>query len=172
MNPIIIISLFLVLIFFGGLYDVVWIPTRKRDYDRIANLANLSPGITFYDLGSGTANMLFYLARKHNIKCVGVEISPLLYIYSKVKSIFLKDVKIYYGNLFNIDLKYADIIYLYLYDGIYPKIIDKLNKDAKEGTKIIMACWPFENLQPIRISKEKSKTTYYLYDMKKPLFKL
>jgi len=162
-----LILLFLILIFFGAFWRAPWIPTKKEDYDRIAKLANLGPKMFFYDLGSGTGDMLFYLSKKYNINCAGIEVSPLLYFYSKIRSLFYKKVKIYYGNFFQHDLSRADVVYVFLHPKLYDRLKKRINSGLKNDSKIILAGWPFEKSNPIRISKEKYRATYYLY--KKPL---
>ena len=142
---------------------VGWFPTKKEDYNRIAKLASLKPEMLFYDLGSGTGDMLFYLSKKYNINCIGIEISPLLYFCSKIRSLFYEKVEIRYGNFFRHDLSRADVVYAFLYPKLYDKLKEKINSELKNDSKIIVACWPFEKSNPIRISKEKHRITYYLY---------
>ena len=79
---LLLLDIFLFLFILGGFFGALWIPTRKKNYERIASLAELKPGMIFYDLGSGSGSLLFYLSKKYNIKCVGIEISPILYLYS------------------------------------------------------------------------------------------
>ena len=155
------------LIFLGAFWGIIWFPTKKEDYDRIAELANLKPGLFFYDLGSGTGDMLFYLSKKYNINCVGIEISPLLYLYSKIRSLFCNGVKIHYGNFFKYNISKADIVYVFLHPDLYIKLKEKINNELKNNSKIILACWPFQKSIPISISKKERRVTYYLY--KKPL---
>jgi len=162
-----LILLFLILIFFGAFWKAPWIPTKKEDYDRIAKLANLGSKMFFYDLGSGTGDMLFYLSKKYNINCVGIEISPLLYFYSKIRSLFYEKVDIHYGNFFLHNLSRADVVYVFLHYKLYDKLKKKINSELKNNSEIILACWPSEKSKPISISKEEHRVTYYLY--KKPL---
>ena len=135
MNFQIILTIITIILFslaMGALWGVIWIPTKKRDYERIAELINIKPGITLYDLGSGSGGLLFYLSKKYNIKCVGIEVAPLLFLYSWVKSIFYKNVKIKYGSFFRFNLSEADIIYAFLLPKMYGKLKDKIKKDAKK----------------------------------------
>ncbi len=162
-----ILILILILIFLGALFGAPWVPTRKKDFDRIAKLANLGPKMFFYDLGSGTGDILFYLSKKYNINCVGIEISPLLYFYSKIRSLFYEKVDIHYGNFFLHNLSRADVVYAFLRPKLYDKLKEKINSGLKNNSEIILACWPSEKSKPIRISKEEHRVTYYLY--KKPL---
>jgi predicted RNA methylase len=148
----------------GGFYGVIWLPTKKRDYERIAKLIDLKPGMTLCDLGSGTGNLLFYFSSKYNIKCIGIEISPVLYLYSKFKSLFFKKVEIKYGNFFKNDLSEADVIYAFLHPKMYEKLKEKIVHEVKkDSTIIVLSTWPFENLNPSKISQKNRDTTYFLY---------
>jgi len=158
------LDIFLFLFILGGFFGALWIPTRKKNYERIASLAELKPGMIFYDLGSGSGSLLFYLSKKYNIKCVGIEISPILYLYSKLKSLFFKNVEIKYGNFLRHNLSNANVIYVFL----HPKVYDKLKKKISHGIKkdstlILLSTWPFKDKNPLRINEKNKETTYYLY---------
>lgn len=150
-------------VFTGIFFDAVWIPTRKKNYDRIAKLSDLKPGMIFYDLGSGSANMLFYLSKKYNIKCIGIEISPFWFIYSKIKSLFYKGVEIKYGNFYRYNLSKADVVYAFLIPKTYPKLNNKIKKELKKESKLILSYWPFKDEKPNKIAKKEGLPPYYLY---------
>ena len=163
-----ILILFLILtvciIFTGCLYNAIWIPTRKKDYKRIAQLVSLRPEMIFYDLGSGSSNMLFYFSKKYGVNCVGVEVSPFWYFYSKIKSLFYKKVKIMYGNFYKYDLSKADIVYVFLTPKALDKLKEKFIKELKENSKIILSCWPSQNINPTKINKENKEIPDDLYN--------
>jgi len=104
------------------------------------------------------------LAKKYKVKCIGVEISPLFYFFSKFKSLFFKNVIIKYGNLFRFPIKNCDIIYLFLSAADLEKLKDKILKEAKENAKIFTAFWSFE--------KSFSNASFYLYLKEKEKLKL
>lgn len=155
--------LVVMLLFFGAYFEVCWLPTRRRDYDRIAKLADLRSDMIFYDLGSGTGDMLFYLSKKFKINCVGIEISPILYLYSKIKSLFYKKVRIKYGNFFYNDLSDGDVIFAFLHPKSNERLRKKFLNNLKQDSKVILASWPFKDLKPSQISGEYGQTTYFLY---------
>ncbi len=154
----------LIIFFLGALFDAPWVPTKKNDFVRIAEIAKLKPGMLFYDLGSGTGEMLFYLSQKYNVHCVGIEISPILYLYSKIKSLFFKNVEILYGNFYKYNLSKADIIYAFLMPKTFNKFKRKMIKELKRDSKIIISCWPLQNSTPIQVDKKNNQTSYYLYN--------
>ncbi len=161
-----IIILIIFLIFCGGLWDAPWLPTRKQNFKRIANLIKKNNQPVFYDLGSGNGDLLFYLSREHNIKCVGIEVSPILYLYSKFKSFFDKNVAIRYGDFFNYNLEGADIVYCFIKSEAYPKLKEKMKKELKKETIIILSCWPFKKVKPFKVSKLEKSNTFYSYRKK------
>lgn len=161
---ILILNIILFLFILGGFYGVIWTPTKKRDYDRIAKLVDLKPGMTLYDLGSGTGNLLFHFSKRYNIKCVGIEISPALYLYSKFKSLFFKSVEIKYGDFFKNDLSEPDVIYAFLHPKMYEKLKEKIVREVKkDSTVIVLSTWPFKNIIPLKISQKKGESAYFLY---------
>jgi len=160
---ILVLNTFFLLFALGGFFGAIWAPTRKKDYERIDKLMDLKPGTVLYDLGSGSAGLLFYLSKKYNIKCVGIEVSPILYLYSKIKSLFYKNVEIKFGSFLWHDLKSADIIYVFLLPRIYNKLRNKIKNNTKENVKIISAVWPFENIKYSKISEDNKNMNYYFY---------
>lgn len=148
----------------GGFSAAIWLPTRKKDYERIAQLMNLRPGMVMYDLGSGSGELLFYLSKKHDVQCVGIEISPILYFYSKIRSLFYRKVKIQWGDFFGRDLSDADIIYVFLQPQISFRLQEKLRRNIKETAAIVAGCFPFQHAKPAKISQKHNETSYYLYE--------
>jgi SAM-dependent methyltransferase len=160
---LICVLLFLIFFFFGGFFGVIWFPTREKDYEKIADLASLRPDKIFFDLGCGTGDLLFFLSKKYGVKCVGIEISPLLYLYSKIRSLFNKKVKIYFGNLFKINLSEADIIYAFLHPGLLERLENKINQEAKKEVSVVISCWPLKHKELLRVDEKGEKGPYYLY---------
>lgn len=164
MVSLLILNIALFLFIIGGFWGALWIPTKKSDYERIAECIDLRPGMSFYDLGSGTGDLLFYLSKTYGIKCVGIEISPILYFYSKFKSLFSKDVEIRYGDFFRHDLSKADILYTFLHPKMYDRLRNKIDSNiGRHSTLILLSTWPFKNANPLKVSKKNKKATYYLY---------
>jgi len=158
------ILFFLVLfIGLGVFFGSIWLPTRKKDYDRIAELAQLKQDEVFYDLGSGTGSLLFYLAKKYKIKGIGIEVSPIFYLYSKIKSFFYPNVIIKFGNFFYFNLKGADVIYTFLQPKIYPRLKKKIERGVKDGIRIVLPYWSMPEWKICQTSEKENDFTFYLY---------
>lgn len=168
----IILALFVVCgasFFMGSYFDAMWLPTKRSDYDRIAKLSKLKSGMTFCDLGSGSSNLLFYLAEKYRVNCVGIEIAPFWYLFSKIKSLFYNNVKIKYGNFYNQDISQVDVVYVYLLPRTYEKVKNKVVKELKIGGKLIISSWPLQNVDTLYFvykNQKNNSPTYYLYEKK------
>jgi len=150
-------------IFAGSYFDAMWLPTKRANYDRIAKLSQLKHGMLFYDIGSGSANMLFYLSKKYDVNCVGIEIAPFWYLYSKIKSLFYKKVKIKYGNFYKHNLSAADVVYVFLLPKNYSKIKNKTDKELKKEAKLILSSWPLKGVEPFNVDERENSISYYLY---------
>lgn len=68
-------------VFFGAPF----VPTRKRELERVIKLAGLKPGQLLVDLGSGDGRLL-NLAAKNGVRAIGYELSPLLAVISWLKT--------------------------------------------------------------------------------------
>jgi len=172
-NPIlatIFILTFLIILSFvyASLRGAPWVPTRKKDIDRFLKLAKIKKGDKMYDLGCGDGRLVC-AAAKVGAKAEGFELSILMYLVSKTRSLFQKNrskIKIHYKNIWKLDLSQADIIYCFLMPEIYPKLKEKLEKEAKTGAKIITYVWPIKEWKASKTNKEKGYSDMFLYEMK------
>ena len=143
-----------------------WIPTRRREVDRILTFAELRPGQIFYDLGSGDGRLIFKAAQKYHAQAIGIELSLLPYLYSKIKQLFGHNpqIQIKFKNLFKENLSQADIVFIYLMPSQYPRLIKKLRTELKPGAKVITAAWPIDEWTPLKTDKPgEDDIALYLY---------
>jgi SAM-dependent methyltransferase len=63
-----------------------WVPTWKRDLERIKKLAQLKEGDRFVELGCGTGRVCRYLAKHSSAKTFGVELSFLQWATAHILS--------------------------------------------------------------------------------------
>ena len=162
--------IFLVFIFslaLAGWSFAPWVPAFKKDLPRIANLADLKPDQKFYELGSGTGRICFYINKVSGSQAIGLEIGLPLFLISKLKQVLArnKNVKFKYRNLFKQNLSDADVVYLFgIPRTIKDKLRQKLENDLKPGAKVISYAFPIEDWQPEIIDKPGAKdVSIYLY---------
>jgi len=96
----------------------------------------------------------------------GVELSLLPYILARFRQLFHQDrsrVKIFYKDIWNVDLSDADIVYIFLVPKVYQKVKEKLEKELKQGAKVITYVWPFEGWEPVAVNTQEGYANMYLY---------
>ncbi len=161
-----ILFLFLATISLGAISLAPWVPTRKKDFKRICELAKLKKGEKLYELGCGDARLLFYAEKNYKIEGVGYEIALPVYLLAKIKSLFLKtNIEIKLKSFFNNNLGKADVVYVFgVSKTLSEKIKQKFKKDLKQGTRIISYSFPIKGWTPKIISKPTNKDlSIYLY---------
>ncbi|MFA6271670.1 MAG: class I SAM-dependent methyltransferase [Patescibacteria group bacterium] len=158
---------------FAGYRGAPWVPTKKKDLDRLINLAEIKDGESVYELGSGDGRILFEIAKRFKVSAIGVEISFLPYVYSKIKSQVMNTkivhkmkgrVLIKYRNLFQQSLNSADLVICFLMPKSITELEAKFSSELKKGAKVISYVFPLKSYVPIAVSKpEKSSIAIYLY---------
>lgn len=118
-----------------------WVPSRRRDRQRINKLADLKSGQIFYELGCGDARVSAYIAR-HNpsAKIIGIELALPVYLYAKIRQVLFgpKNMNIIWANALHQDLSKADLIYTFaLIKTINNDLKNKFVTELKPGAKIL-----------------------------------
>ncbi len=158
----VIIFLILLSAAWAGYSAAPWLPTRSRDVKRMIILAGIKPGDKVYDLGCGDGRLVF-AAAKAGAQAKGVDIFVIPYLVAKVRSWFVKNSKIIWGDLFKINLADADVIYIFLLDKSYPRLIKKFAKELKPGAKVVVHCWPIKEWENKLIKEDKPKDELAIY---------
>lgn len=144
-----------------------FVPATFQAIKKGLKMAKLKPGETFYDLGSGTGRVLISASKKFSANVVGFEYSRPLCIFSKI-NMFLRGVKgkIYRKNFFedDINLKEADVIFLFLTSKAFPKLRHRLENEVRSGTRIVVYLSPLLFWQSDKeiILRDKTKVRLYI----------
>jgi len=139
---------------YGAYSAAPFLPTRKGDVGRMIDLAQIKPGERVYDLGSGDGRLVFAAAKK-GAEAIGIEIFILPYLYSWVISWGRKNAKILFGDLFNYDIRGADVVFIFLLNKSYGRLVEKFSKELKPGTRVIVGCWEIEEWKDKLARKDK-----------------
>lgn len=130
----------------------VFFPTTKNVIKTVLEFANLKKGDVLYDLGSGDGRILIEAA-KANAKVVGIEKSRLLNKIAKRRTKGLKNVNIIQGNIFDQDISEADVLVAYLSRRLTHDLKEKIHKESKKGTRVILIDHPFNGWEPVEVRK-------------------
>lgn len=147
----------------GFIWGAGFAPTSSGEIEKVAQLLDLESGDTFYDLGCGYGRMIFAMAKKHNVKSVGVEVDPVkifwLRLMVKYKR-FQGTVKIVESNFLEADLSGAENVFVFLSNAtpIMTRLKEKMLRDMKPGSRIVSYTHRFKDWQP-----EKSEGKLFLY---------
>jgi len=139
-----------------------WVPSSMQVVYQMMEMAGVGPDDVVYDLGCGDGRMLLAAARRYRARAVGIEIDPLRYLWCQfLITIFFqrKNVRIIFGNLFNIDLSEADVVMCYLMPDALAKLEKKLKKELQPGTRVVSNRFTFPTLDKVQ---EDGNASLYL----------
>jgi predicted RNA methylase len=118
------------------------------------NLAELRAGEAFFDLGSGDGRTVIMAAKEFGARAVGVELREDL-VKKALSTIYeqsLQDrITIVNGDMFNVDLTSADVIFLYLTTSANEKIRAKLESELKKGVRIVSHDYEIVGWKPVKV---------------------
>lgn len=134
-----ITALFLLFLFIPTLISgVPYYPTNSEVFEKVVEIIPKDEPLKFIDLGSGFGSLLLYIAKERpNVTCIGVELSPLAWIVSKVRFLFRKNCSMKFQDIFAVDLSEFDFVYAFLAPGPMPKIWKKVQKEMRPGSMFI-----------------------------------
>jgi SAM-dependent methyltransferase len=149
----------------GTQSDVPFQSTKKSVLKKLVQYLKIKPDQKIYDLGSGSGQVAFFLAKNTPAKIVGVEKNQPLYLISKFKKIFYPQLKIIFINqdLFDLKLTDADLIYTYFSPRAYKKAQSKFEQELKKNTILIAWRYPFKSPEFKLIHQLKDRHTMYIY---------
>jgi hypothetical protein len=140
-----------------------WVPTRRRDMERILALAEIKPGDIFYDLGCGDGRLITVAARAGAI-ATGFDISLMSYFMTLIRLLLEKSkAKAFFRNFFGQDLSNADIVYFFLTPTAMPKVKKKLEAELKKGARVISYAFSIPGWEPVIKDTAPGRQNIYLY---------
>ena len=137
------------------------LPSRPTHPDRIRaalRLADLKPGDTLYDLGSGDGRVLVIAAKEFGARSVGVEIGPAQRLVSRVAALYngVRDrVRVEAGNFYRSDVSKADVVFIYATSTEVAKLASHLEKQMKPGSRVVSISADFPEWEPTGFDKDK-----------------
>jgi len=131
---------------YAGVRGAPWVPTWKKDLERIKRLANLQEGERFIELGCGNGRVCRYIARETKAQSAGIELSLLQWMVAKTMA-WRSGTKIFFGDVFHRDLSKYNVVYMFLMPETYVKLRDKLTRELPSGARVISYVWPIEGWQ-------------------------
>jgi precorrin-6B methylase 2 len=146
--------------------DVVFVPTPAEVVDTMLKLAKVSSNDVVYDLGCGDGIIVTAAARDFGARAVGIDIDPqrVKEANERVQKAGVTDkVRILNEDLFQADISQATVVTLYLLTTLNIKLIPKLNKELKPGTRIVSQSFTMGDDYPPEQTVEAAGRSVYLW---------
>jgi cyclopropane fatty-acyl-phospholipid synthase-like methyltransferase len=146
--------------------DVIFVPTPPEVVDTMLKLAGVTAKDVVYDLGCGDGMIVTAAARDFGAQAVGIDINPVRVKEANervAKAGVTAKVKILNEDLFTADISQASVVTLYLLQSLNEKLIPKLNKELKPGTRIVSQTFSMGERYPPEKTMESAGRTVYLW---------
>jgi uncharacterized protein (TIGR03000 family) len=139
--------------------DVIYVPTPNAVVEKMLELAEVKKGDVVYDLGCGDGRIVVTAAKKYGVKGFGYDIDP-----ERVKD-SLKNVEknkvgdlvtIKKQDIFELDLKDASVVTLYLLPELNVKLMPQLAK-LKPGSRIVSHDFDMKGAKPKKVVTFEAK---------------
>ena len=146
--------------------DVIFVPTPAEVVDAMLKLANVTAKDTVYDLGCGDGMIITAAARDFGAHAVGIDINPVRVKEANeriTKAGVTDKVKVLNEDLFTTNISQATVVTLYLLQSLNEKLIPKLNKELKPGTRIVSQTFSMGDRYPPEKTVEASGRSVYLW---------
>ncbi len=131
-----------------------FVPSPILVVQHMLKLADLRAGEVLFDLGAGDGRTVIMAAKTFGARAVGVELREDLAkkALSTIHDSGLADrVTIVNGDMFNVNLTSADVVFLYLTTSANEKIKPKLETELKKGVRVVSHDYEIVGWKPIRV---------------------
>lgn len=150
--------------------DVIYVPTPQEVVDAMLTVAKVTKNDVVYDLGTGDGRIPVTAAKKYGARGVGIDIDPqrIKEANENVQTNGVGDrVRIIQGDLFETSIAEATVVTLYLLPSLNQKLIPKLMKELKPGTRIVSHAFDMGEWKPEQELDVNGRKVYYWTIQKK-----
>ena len=139
---------------------VPFVRTPESVVRRMLDLAQVKPSETVYDLGCGDGGILAVAAREYGARCVGIEVREDLVerARARMRRLGLEgQVNIVHGSFFDLDVRDADVVTLYLLSRVNSELRPELQHQLRKTARVVSYAFPIGGWEPAQ--EEKGETT-------------
>jgi ribosomal protein L11 methylase PrmA len=132
--------------------------------EAMLQVANVTKNDIVYDLGCGDGRIPVTAAKKYGARGIGIDIDPqrIKEANENVEKNGVGDrVKIVQGDLFEQDLSPATVVTLYLLPSLNLKLMPKLMKELKPGTRVVSHAFDMGDWKPEKEIDVNGRKVYY-----------
>lgn len=145
--------------------DVIFVPTPQDVVEAMLKVAKVGKGDVLYDLGSGDGRIPITAAQKYGIaRGIGIDINPerIKEANENLRKARVADrVRFVNADLFEADLSDASVITLYLLPALNLKLLPKLLKEVKPGTRVVSHAFDMGSWKPEQTVQVGTRSVYF-----------
>lgn len=135
----------------GG--HVIFLPTPQDVVERMLTVADVKRNDLVYDLGCGDGRVLVTASKTYGCQSRGYDIDPIRVRESREnarKHDVEELVEVYQEDIFTLDLREADVIFLYLLPKLNVRLIPQLQQ-LRTGSRIVSHNFEMPGVQPDKV---------------------
>lgn len=157
------------IIYYGIRLGITPMPSSRK---AVATFIDLIPDSThgkIVDLGSGWGTLAYPIAKRFpNSQVVGYELSPIPWLYSRLKGLFVRrpNLTLHRQSVFTAELSEVDVVVVYLHPAAMRKLGPKFERELRSGTLILSNTFPVPTWKPdqtIHLGKSWLSTSNDIY---------
>ncbi len=144
--------------------DVPFVPTPEEVVTEMLRMAAVSDDDLLYDLGSGDGRIVIAAAKEMGARGIGIDIDPERIRESQInaeRAGVTGKVEFREMNLFDVDLREATVVTMYLLPDVNLRLRPKLLEELRPGTRIVSHDFDMGEWQPDATARVRSHTVYY-----------
>jgi SAM-dependent methyltransferase len=133
--------------------DVAYVPTTNDAVEAMLKLADVTSSDTVFDLGCGDGRIVIAAVKLRGARGVGIDIDPVRVSESRAnakKAGVEKRVRFEENDVFEADIHEATVVTLFLLPELNVKLLPKLLRDLKPGTRIVSNTFDMGDWQPAK----------------------
>jgi hypothetical protein len=156
------IILAILIISFGVvlLFGAPYLPTLRPQIEIALQMADLKPGDTLIELGSGDGRVML-AAAKQGINVVGYELNPVLAAISWLRTLmYKKHTSIIWGDFWQKDWPEHQAIFTFLLPKYMPKLDKKVMQSKHKPVKLVSFAFEVPGKRP---AAQKHGVFLYVY---------
>lgn len=144
--------------------DVIFVPTPEEVVEAMLQVANVTKNDIVYDLGCGDGRIPVAAALKYGASAVCIDIDPQRTKEANenvAKNKVGDKVKVMNADLFATDISPATVVTLYLLPSLNVKLMPKLMKELKPGTRIVSHAFDMGDWKPEKELDVNGRKVYF-----------
>jgi SAM-dependent methyltransferase len=151
--------------------DVPYEPSAPEVVQAMLDLARIQPGDLVFDLGCGDGRVVIAAVRERDARGVCVDIDPQRIAEARANAARVGvagRIRFLNQDLFDTDLRQADVVMLFLWPEVNLKLRPKLRAELKPGARVVshwhnMGDWPPQST--VRMSIRGRERPVYLWTL-------